>query len=132
MSPAIYAQRQVLLDAGNDMIFKITGSTLLFDGFLKVYKPEEENEEKSSLIPDSLAEGDTLELEKLSSKQHFTQPPPRFTEATLVKELEKMGIGRPSTYATIMSTIQKKELRRKSCKKICSNRAWKSCNKNPS
>lgn len=118
MAPAIYAQRQILLDAGNDMIFKITGSTLVFDGFLKIYKPEEENEEKSSVIPDSIKVDEVLPVDKLNSKQHFTQPPPRFTEATLVKELEKMGIGRPSTYATIMTTIQKRNYVEKVSKKF--------------
>ena len=79
--------------------FRVTGSTLLFDGYLKVYAAEEEKEEKIT-IPSKLAEKEALSLEELSPKQHFTQPPPRFTEATLVKELEKEGIGRPSTYAT--------------------------------
>jgi len=101
---AQYAQRQVTA-TGGDYTFKVTGSTLLFDGFLKVYGAEEDKEEKVK-IPKGLKEEDPLSLEKLDPKQHFTQPPPRFSEATLVKELEKEGIGRPSTYATIMRTIQ--------------------------
>lgn len=104
VKPAEYAQKQVTV-VGGPFTFKVTGSTLLFDGYLKVYSAEEEKEEKVT-IPSKLAEKDALSLEELSPKQHFTQPPPRFTEATLVKELEKEGIGRPSTYATILKTIQ--------------------------
>ena len=109
MNPAKYAQRQVLISAGEDYLFKATGSTLLFDGFLKVYRPEEELEEKTAVIPEDIAKSDVLGVEKIFSKQHFTQPPPRYTEATLVKELKNQGIGRPSTYATIMTTIQKRK-----------------------
>ncbi len=101
---AQYAQKQVTV-TGGDYTFKVTGSTLLFDGFLKVYGAEEDKDEKV-MIPKNLKEGDAVSLEKLDPKQHFTQPPPRYTEASLVKELEKAGIGRPSTYATIMKTIQ--------------------------
>lgn len=112
MKPAEYAQRAVSIAGDNGLIFKVTGSTLMFDGFLRVYaEPEEqeaegeENPEKVS-IPKGLQAKSTLDLEKVTPKQHFTQPPPRFTEASLIKDLEKEGIGRPSTYATIMKTIQ--------------------------
>jgi DNA topoisomerase-1 len=106
MKPAQYAQRQVTI-IGGDYTFKVTGSSLLFDGFLSVYKADEEDEaEKNSKIPADLAQGAPLKLSKTDPKQHFTQPPPRYTEASLVKDLEKEGIGRPSTYATIMKTIQ--------------------------
>ncbi len=105
MKPAVYAQRQVIIKA-DEYTFKVTGSTLTFDGFLKAYEMEEEDDEKTIKLPSDLKEKDNLNLEKLSPKQHFTQPPARFSEATLVKELEKQGIGRPSTYATILSTIQ--------------------------
>ena len=112
LKPAQYAQRQVTIQGG-PYTFKVTGSTLIFDGFLRVYggdesEKEKEDEENSGkvVIPKGLAEKDPLEVKSLSPKQHFTQPPPRFTEATLVKELEKEGIGRPSTYQTIMKTIQ--------------------------
>ncbi|MFA5998848.1 MAG: type I DNA topoisomerase [Candidatus Babeliales bacterium] len=105
MKPAIYAQRQVIINAGK-YTFRVTGSTLTFDGFLKAYQTEEEDDDKVVKLPNGLAEKDPLALEKLDPKQHFTQPPAKFSEATLVKELEKQGIGRPSTYATILSTIQ--------------------------
>lgn len=107
MKPALYAQRQVEIKGG-PYIFKVTGSSLLFDGYLKVYDEKIEDEEKKTekKIPLNLKTKMVVDLKKTIPKQHFTQPPPRFTEASLVKELEKDGIGRPSTYATILNTIQ--------------------------
>lgn len=105
MKPAIYAQRQVVIKA-DEFTFKVTGSTLTFDGFLKAYQLEEEDDDKNVKLPNSIKEKENLTLQTLTPKQHFTQPPSRFSEATLVKELEKQGIGRPSTYATILTTIQ--------------------------
>jgi DNA topoisomerase I len=105
MKPALYAQRTVTIQ-GDKFTFKITGSTLIFDGFLRVYGIEEEDEEQKVVIPKDLKAKDSLDLDKITPKQHFTQPPPRFTEGSLVKELEKEGIGRPSTYATILNTIR--------------------------
>ena len=105
---AEYAQRQVTI-IGGPYTFKATGSTLMFDGFLKVYGGEEkekEEEEESRSIPKGLKEKDSLEVKTITPKQHFTQPPPRYTEATLIKEMEKEGIGRPSTYQPILRTIQ--------------------------
>ena len=107
MKAALYAQRGVTIEGGK-YTFKATGSTLLFDGFLKVYDIKEDDKDKVK-IPKDLQEKAPLSLEKINPKQHFTQPPPRYTEASLVKELEKEGIGRPSTYATIMSTIQTRD-----------------------
>lgn len=106
MNPAKYAQRQVTI-IGGKFTFKVTGSTLIFDGFLKVYNVvDDEEDEKKVKLPNGLKEKDSVDLTKTDPKQHFTQPPPRFTEASLVKELEKEGIGRPSTYATILNTIR--------------------------
>lgn len=105
MKPAVYAQRQVVITGGK-YTFKVTGSTLLFDGFLKAYQSDDEDEEKTVKVPENIHENDTICINKIDPKQHFTQPPPRYSEASLVKELEKQGIGRPSTYATILSTIQ--------------------------
>lgn len=105
MKPAIYAQRQVIVSA-EKYSFKVTGSTLTFDGFLKAYQTEEDDDDKTVKLPASLIEKEAVGLKEISPKQHFTQPPAKFSEATLVKELEKQGIGRPSTYATILSTIQ--------------------------
>ena len=90
----------------DDYLFKAGTSKVTFDGFLKVYNEDEDVQDQSK-IPD-LEQGDKLELKQIDPKQHFTQPPPRFTEASLVKALEEHGIGRPSTYAPIISKIQQK------------------------
>lgn len=109
MTSAEYAQRQVVIEDGKH-VFKATGSTLIFDGFLKVYAADEDEEkEEVEKIPEGIKKNDPTSLNKIEPKQHFTQPPPRFSEATLVKELEKEGIGRPSTYATIMHTIRARD-----------------------
>ncbi|WP_310448198.1 type I DNA topoisomerase [Thiobacillus sp.] len=87
--------------------FRATGQTLAFAGFLAVYQDDEEEEGESKLP--ALVEGETLPVDKLYGEQHFTQPPPRYTEASLVKALEEHGIGRPSTYASIISTLQDRD-----------------------
>lgn len=101
MAEAIYDTTSVDIIA-NACVFKVNGSILRFPGFLAVYKTEDD--EENSNIP-SLDEGQILKANALEPKQHFTQPPARFTEASLVKALEENGIGRPSTYAPIISTI---------------------------
>jgi DNA topoisomerase-1 len=115
MMPAVYDQTTVDIvakaDKGYD--FRVTGSVLKFDGFLKVYeeakeKKDEDDESLSNKLP-ALNAGDMLVLEELKPEQHFTEPPPRYNEASLVKELEERGIGRPSTYASIINTIQDRE-----------------------
>ncbi len=90
-----------------DYTFRATGTVVKFPGFTILYEetPDAAAEEGEVKLP-PLQKGDVLELLKLEPKQHFTQPPPRYTEATLIKELERLGIGRPSTYATILSVIQ--------------------------
>lgn len=108
MSPAQYAQRQVAI-SGGPYTCKITGSTLIFDGFLAVYSNIEEENEKTTKIPASIAAQQPATLTETKPEQHFTQPPPRFNESSLVKELEKEGIGRPSTYAQILATIQARD-----------------------
>jgi DNA topoisomerase-1 len=94
-----------------DYLFRASGTVVLFDGFLRLYQEgkdtaERDEEELPPLPP--LQQGELLDLLKLTPSQHFTQPPPRYTEATLVKTLEQNGIGRPSTYAAILSTIQER------------------------
>ena len=109
MTPAEYAQRQVSIKAGK-YSFRVTGSTLLFDGFLKAYNNENQEEKEAvTKIPQGLTENSPVDLKKIDPKQHFTKPPARFTEASLVKELKEQGIGRPSTYATILTTIQTRQ-----------------------
>ncbi len=131
MLPAVYDESVAEIEAqalagGPLYLLRARGSTLKFKGFLAVYEetPDEKVEQKpqgdaappddAEAVPDAgllpaLAEGDTLRLLKLDTDQHFTQPPPRFSEASLVKELEENGIGRPSTYASIISTIEARE-----------------------
>lgn len=87
----------------NNYLFKATGSVLIFDGYLKVYKEYEKNED--TILPD-LTNVKTLQSIENIKEQHFTKPPARYTESSLIKELERLGIGRPSTYATIMETIK--------------------------
>lgn len=104
MSPAVFDTTTVDIQAG-DYLLRATGSSLKFAGFMKVYSESKENEEDGSLLPDDINKDDHLILLKLDPKQHFTQPPARYTEASLVKILEELGIGRPSTYAPIIDTI---------------------------
>jgi DNA topoisomerase-1 len=115
MMPAVYDQTTVDIVAKADRSydFRVTGSVLKFDGFLKVYeeskeKKDEDDESLSNKLP-ALNAGDKLSLKELKPEQHFTEPPPRYNEASLVKELEEQGIGRPSTYASIINTIQDRE-----------------------
>ena len=112
MAPALFEQTSVDITA-DGCTFRATGQVLRFDGFLRVYmegkdekSSEEEDDDEKQLPP--LAQGDRLRLLRLMPNQHFTQPPPRFTQAMLIKELEEKGIGRPSTYASIMGTILNK------------------------
>ena len=102
MSPAKFMGVSAAID-NSDYMFKATGSKLIFDGFLKVYSPGKEDD-SDKLLP-HLEKGEKLELVELLSEQNFTQPPARFTEASLVKDLEEKDIGRPSTYAPIIATI---------------------------
>ncbi|MDH3973992.1 MAG: type I DNA topoisomerase [Deltaproteobacteria bacterium] len=109
-NPAIMDQTAIDIAAGK-AIFRATGSVIKFAGFMAIYtegKDQEDSSEKDKLLP-PFSEGEALKLLKITPKQHFTEPPPRFSEATLVKELEDKGIGRPSTYAAIISNIQDRE-----------------------
>ncbi len=114
MNPAIIDQTSVDIQSAQ-YTFRATGSVVKFTGFMAVYmeeKPEDQapsDDESGEAILPPLQEGETLNLIKLDPKQHFTQPPPRFSEALLVKTLEEKGIGRPSTYASIISTIQERD-----------------------
>lgn len=119
MSNALYDTVSVDIYAGepgttvNDRpyLFRATGSTLRFPGFLALYeetRPEDRPEDAEVDVPTDLQDGEEVDLLQLLPQQHFTQPPARFSEATLVKELEENGVGRPSTYASIISTIQRR------------------------
>ncbi|QIR14818.1 type I DNA topoisomerase [Shewanella aestuarii] len=104
MTPAQYDATRLTVTAG-DYELKASGRTLRFDGWTRVQPPMSKKNEDDSTLP-VVEIGDKLTLDQLLPKQHFTKPPARYSEASLVKELEKRGIGRPSTYATIISTIQ--------------------------
>jgi DNA topoisomerase I len=119
--PALYDQTTIDVAArgsnGVDYLFRATGSVLKFEGFLKIYQEgkdqaDEEDEELKHRLP-AVEEGETLRFREIHPEQHFTEPPPRYNEATLVKKLEADGVGRPSTYASILSTIQEREYVRK-------------------
>src|SRR6266481_3963211 len=117
MLPAIFDQTTIDISAG-DYTFRATGSVQKFDGYLRVYQmpasiadredDEKDDEGEGRALP-QVVEGQTLRLDKIRPDQHFTEPPPRFNDATLVKELEEDGIGRPSTYASIISTLVERE-----------------------
>jgi DNA topoisomerase-1 len=106
MSPAKYLNTSAMIDAA-DYVFRASGSLVIFEGFQKVWKRDEEKD-KDMTIPE-LAEREALTCVEVKSEQHFTQPPPRYTEATLIREMEERGIGRPSTYAATLEVIQERQ-----------------------
>lgn len=110
MKPQVLSITTVNVEAG-PYLLRATGNTVKFPGFARLYTEgkEDEEEEAAAVLPTTIQQGGRLELEELIPEQHFTKPPPRFTEASLVKELEADGIGRPSTYAQIIATIQDRE-----------------------
>lgn len=111
MMPAVYDTVSADISADDGVLLRATGSIIKFSGFLAVYEEKYDDEDANDehrMLP-QLTEGQSLHLQELTSEQAFTRAPPRYTEASLVKELEKSGIGRPSTYATIMNKIQSRE-----------------------
>lgn len=115
-APAIFDMTTVIVAAGN-LSFKASGTVMRFDGFTRIYAIESDEDGNEQKIANGetetplpvLEKGEHLSLLKIEPRQHFTQPPPMFNEASLIKELEELGIGRPSTYAEIISTIQKRK-----------------------
>ncbi len=132
MNPAIFDQTAFDIKAGIYSL-RATGQIMRFSGFIAVYlegedEEKQKDEEANPTLPE-LKEGEKLKLLDIDLNQHFTQPPPRFTEASLVKELEEKGIGRPSTYASILSTIQdKKYVERDESKRFTPNELGKLVN----
>jgi DNA topoisomerase I len=108
MTQAQIDQKSIMIRATDTYTFSVSGSTVRFPGFTILYAPEEKTSEKDIQSLPVVEEGSVLETKEIFPKQHFTKPPPRFSEASLVKELEKNGIGRPSTYASILSVIRDK------------------------
>ena len=112
MAVAIFEQKTMEFSNSskldNDYLFRATSTENIFQGYLKVYKPDDDKDKETITLP-ALNIGDFCDILSLDTKQHFTEPPPRFSEASLVKELEANGIGRPSTYASIVRTIQERK-----------------------
>ncbi len=109
-SPAVYSIREVDISAGDRFLLRANGRKLKEEGFLAIF-PDKKSEEESWLP--KLSAEDSLAVRKMDSSQHFTEPPPRYSEALLIKELEDLGIGRPSTYASIISIIQTRDYAKK-------------------
>jgi len=108
MNPSIYEQTSLSIGSDDGYIFKASGSVVLFEGWLAVAKMlgvREDEEETPSILPE-LAEGTKMKLLEIKNEQHFTQPPARYNDASLIKKMEELGVGRPSTYAPTLSTIQ--------------------------
>src|SRR5699024_1560749 len=106
MSPAVYRTMTVNI-LSNSYVFRSSGSKIVFDGFMKEYNISDKKEENSTFP--TLKEGEKVKVEEIEPKQHFTQPPARYSEASLIKTLEELGIGRPSTYSPTISTILSRE-----------------------
>jgi DNA topoisomerase-1 len=105
MNPAEFNRNTILISSNDEKInFRTTGSVIKFEGFLKVYDVQEADEDAKNILPE-VTIGEDISILKLNDEQHFTEPPPRYSEASLVKKMEELGIGRPSTYASIISVL---------------------------
>ena len=105
MKPAEFNRNSIIISSKNNSTkFQANGSVIKFDGFLKVYNIEETDEDVKNILPECTA-GDGVTILKLNKVQHYTEPPPRYSEASIVKKMEELGIGRPSTYASIISVL---------------------------
>ena len=105
MTPAEFDRNTIIISSGDKKInFRASGSVIKFDGFLKAYQIQETDEDAKNILPD-VKVGEEISVLKLNDEQHFTDPPPRYSEASLVKKMEELGIGRPSTYASIISVL---------------------------
>ncbi len=105
MTPAEFDRNTIIMSSDNKKInFRASGSVIKFDGFLKVYQVQETDEDAKNILPE-VKIGEEISILKLNDEQHFTDPPPRYSEASLVKKMEELGIGRPSTYASIISVL---------------------------
>ena len=105
MTPAEFDRNTIIISSNDNKInFRASGSVVKFDGFLKVYQVQETDEDAKNILPE-VKIGEEINILKLNDEQHFTDPPPRYSEASLVKKMEELGIGRPSTYASIISVL---------------------------
>lgn len=135
MEPAKMEQTTIDITAGERYLFRTTGSRVLFRGFLQVYEEKKEDdgqteeEDVNMRIPVHLTKGEVVKLLGLNPEQHFTKPPPRYTESSLVKELDALGIGRPSTYSVIISTIQGRKYVEKNQRQLVPTELGRTVNK---
>ena len=105
MTPAEFDRNTIIISSNDNKInFRVSGSVVKFDGFLKVYQVQETDDDAKNILPE-VKVGEEISILKLNDEQHFTDPPPRYSEASLVKKMEELGIGRPSTYASIISVL---------------------------
>jgi DNA topoisomerase-1 len=105
MTPAEFDRNTIIISSNDNKInFRTSGSVVKFDGFLKVYQVQETDDDAKNILPE-VKVGEEISILKLNDEQHFTDPPPRYSEASLVKKMEELGIGRPSTYASIISVL---------------------------
>ena len=105
MTPAEFDRNTIIISSNDNKInFRASGSVVKFDGFLKIYQVQETDDDAKNILPD-VKIGEEINILKLNDEQHFTDPPPRYSEASLVKKMEELGIGRPSTYASIISVL---------------------------
>jgi len=105
MTPAEFDRNTIIISSNDNKInFRASGSVVKFDGFLKIYQVQETDDDAKNILPD-VKVGEEINILKLNDEQHFTDPPPRYSEASLVKKMEELGIGRPSTYASIISVL---------------------------
>ena len=105
MTPAEFDRNTIIISSNDNKInFRASGSVIKFDGFLKIYQVQETDDDAKNILPD-VKVGEEINILKLNDEQHFTDPPPRYSEASLVKKMEELGIGRPSTYASIISVL---------------------------
>ena len=125
MTPAEYNNKTLDITA-SDYLFRAKGKVLMFDGYLRVWDSKDTSQDP---IPAKINEQDSLDLMKLETEQKFTNPPARFTDGTLVKELDALGIGRPSTYASIISTITARKYIEKEAGKLKPTDLGKTVNK---
>ena len=125
MQSAVYETTSVKIK-GNEYLFTVAASRVKFDGFMSVYTQDEDEKKAQNVLVRSIDQDTNLSLEKFQPEQHFTQPPAHYTEASLVKILEELGIGRPSTYAPTITTILARRYVAKENKKSVYHRAWRS------
>ena len=125
MAQAVYETTNVKIGAG-EYRFTVSASKIAFDGFMSVYTSDDDEKAENNVLVGSIDENTVLNLKEFDEKQHFTQPPAHYTEASLVKTLEELGIGRPSTYSPTITTLLGRRYIVKGSEKFICDRTWRS------